>query len=263
MKVEYKGGEINYESYGSGRTIILLHGFLESSSMWNNYSTKLSKTKRVICIDLPGHGKSDNYGYVHSMEFMAECVKSVLDHLNIRKCLIVGHSMGGYVGLAFAELYPDYLKGLCLFFSTSREDSIAKKQSRDTAIKLVKENHKSFIRKAIPLLFRSKNRTLFKDEIKALKQDALQTSQQGVIAALQGMKIRPDRELIIKFCSCRVLFIAGKYDQVISLEAIKEQANASEKAELVIIDDVAHMGHIENKEKCYSKIKSFVNQCFS
>lgn len=263
LKVQYKSGNIHYNVQGSGRTVVLLHGFLESSSMWDEYATRLSKSKRVITIDLPGHGQSDCFGYVHTMDFMAECVKTVLDELKIRKCVLIGHSMGGYVGLAFADMYPDYLKGLCLFFSTSREDSETKKLGRDQAIRLVKENHKSFIRKAIPQLFRPKNRVVYKEDINRLKNEALKTPQQGIIAALLGMKNRPDREIVIRFCPYNVLFVAGKYDQVLPYQDLIEQAKQSERAEFMLMEEIAHMGFIEAKEECYKALKRFSIQCFS
>lgn len=243
--------------------MVLLHGFLESSVMWNDYVAELSKSKRVICIDLPGHGNSDCFGYVHSMELMAECIKAVLDELNIRKCVMVGHSMGGYAALAFADMYPDNLRGLCLFFSTTREDSPEKKKRRDQAIRLVKQNHKSFIRAAIPQLFRPKNRIVFKEEIKQLKQEALKTPQQGIIAALQGMKNREDREIVIRFCPYEVLFVIGKYDPVLPYEELLEQAQYSERAKAELIPDIGHMGFIEKKEECLKTLKRFANHCYT
>jgi len=99
--VDFKQGKIRYTDSGKGRVVVFLHGFLESLEMWRFYQN-LPNYIRKICIDLPGHGKSDNFGYVHSMELMAEGVRAVLKNEGIRKVVVVGHSMGGYVGLAFA-----------------------------------------------------------------------------------------------------------------------------------------------------------------
>jgi len=115
----YKNIQIRYTSTGKGRVVVLLHGFLENLNMWDTIVPKLAKKNRVITIDLLGYGKSENLGYIHTMEDQAQLVKAVLKHLRLRKYILIGHSMGGYISLAFAELFPHSLKGLCLLNSTS------------------------------------------------------------------------------------------------------------------------------------------------
>ncbi len=259
--LSYKQGQIRFRDQGSGPAVIFLHGFLESLDMWEEYTGRLSKAFRVISIDLPGHGQSDCLGYVHPMEVMAEAVKFVLDSLHLRRYIFIGHSMGGYVALAFADRYPDQMKGLCLFFSTARADTDQKKRDRARAIELVKENHRSFIRKAIPLLFRPKNRKLFHAELKALKAKALQTSKQGVIASLEGMKIRPNREVILRFAPCPIFILAGKHDSVIPLETLEPQMLLSENGTGMVIEDCGHMGFIEAKEDCFMALSRFLRSC--
>ena len=109
---DFKFGKIAFTVNGKGRAVVLLHGFLGSSQTWELMTEALSKNFKVICIDLPGHGQSECFGYTHSMELMAQSVKAVMDTLRLKKYVIIGHSMGGYTGLAFAELYPDFLRGL-------------------------------------------------------------------------------------------------------------------------------------------------------
>src|SRR5690606_33245485 len=95
-----------YEVKGEGRPLVLLHGYLENLKMWESIGKKLSEEYKLIRIDLPGHGRSRTYGETHTMEFMAEKAHEVLNHLGIEKSAMAGHSMGGYVTLAFAEKYP-------------------------------------------------------------------------------------------------------------------------------------------------------------
>jgi pimeloyl-ACP methyl ester carboxylesterase len=117
MNFLHKNTKVHYTSSGKGSVVVLLHGFLENSSMWNEITEVLSKKYRVICIDLLGHGKTESHGYIHTMEDQATMVKAVLNHLRLRKYVLVGHSMGGYVALGFANLYPNNTKGLCLLNS--------------------------------------------------------------------------------------------------------------------------------------------------
>ncbi len=253
--IAFKGGNAHYTVSGKGPAVVFLHGFLENSSMWEVYEERLNHRFKVLAIDLPGHGKTTCFGYVHSMELMAEMVLGVLKKEKLRKVSFVGHSMGGYVALAFAEAYPDMMKGLCLFFSTARADTKVKKEGRNKAISLVKRNAKSFVRHSIPLLFRPKNRILFRDEIKALKSEALRTSKQGIIAALEGMKIRDDREIVIKFAPYPVHFVIGEKDPIIPLDQIMEQLRDKPHISYKVIKGCGHMGHIEEREWCWEEIQ--------
>ena len=148
-KLIYKNTKISFTDQGKGTTIVLLHGFLENQTMWKAFVPELAKKYRVITINLLGHGQTECLGYVHSMEDQADMVHSVLHELKIKKAILVGHSMGGYVALAFAELYPDNMKGLVLLNSTSRADSDERKVNRDRAIVAVKQNYAAFVRMSI------------------------------------------------------------------------------------------------------------------
>jgi pimeloyl-ACP methyl ester carboxylesterase len=183
-------------------------------------------------------------------------IKSVLDHLKLRKYILIGHSMGGYVSLAFAELFPNNINGFCLMNSTALSDTGEKKKNRDRAVKAVKHNLKTFVRMAIPNLFSEKNRTLFIDEIKIITQEALQISKQGIIASLEGMKIRKDRTFLLNSTKFPILMIISKMDPVLDYNSLLAQVQKS-KAEFVELTD-GHMSHIENKEELISAIKKFV-----
>ncbi len=256
MILEYKGTPIFYSDEGKGTAVVLLHGFLENSTIWKQLIPQLSKKHRVICIDLLGHGNSGCLGYIHSMELMAEMVSTVLKHLKIRRSTLIGHSMGGYVALAFAEKYPDNVKGLCLANSTARADTPEKQNHRDRAIRAIKENHKTFIRMAISNLFRPKNRKQFSEAIKALKKEALKTPVQGIIAALEGMKIRADREALLHFGPYKKLMLIGKKDPVLNYEALLNQTQGTDT--IVVEFPDGHMSFIENADEFSKEILHFV-----
>lgn len=243
----YKNTKIAYAETGKGTAVVLLHGFLENSTMWNSYIEELSKKNRVVTIDLLGHGQTECIGYLHTMEDMADTVHCVLTELRIRKAIFVGHSMGGYVSLAFAELYPDSVKGIVLLNSTSRADSEERKLNRDRAIKAVKQSYTTFISMSIANLFSEENRELLTEEIEAVKLEALKTPLQGIVAALEGMKIRKDREVLLHFAPYPVLLILGKKDPVLNYEDNLEQIEGT-ATKLVTFPD-GHMSHIENRKQ--------------
>jgi pimeloyl-ACP methyl ester carboxylesterase len=254
----YKNTEISYSDTGKGTAVVLLHGFLENQTMWKDLALILSHKSRVITIDLLGHGATECFGYVHSMENNAEIVKAVLSQLRIRKAILIGHSMGGYVALAFAELYPKTIKGMVLLNSTSKEDSSERKHNRDRAIKAVKQNYVNFVRLSIANLFSENNRELLEKEIENVKLEALKTPLQGIVASLEGMKIRKDREFILHESEFPKLLILGKKDPVLNYENnLKQIENTSVK--LITFPD-GHMSHIENREELGKVLLGFLKE---
>ncbi|WP_316635818.1 alpha/beta hydrolase [uncultured Flavobacterium sp.] len=251
----YKNTKISYTDSGAGSAIVLLHGFLENKKMWQEYVTLFSEKHRVITIDLLGHGESDCLGYVHEMEDNANVVHEVLESLKIKKATILGHSMGGYVGLAFAELFPNNIQKLVLLNSTSKEDNPEKKLNRTRAIKAVKQNYINFVSLAIGNLFSENNRTRLADEIEKVKVEALKTPLQGIVASLEGMKIRKDREALLHKNLFPVLLILGKKDPVLNYDESISQIEDT-TAELVSFED-GHMSHIENKNELKTILLDF------
>lgn len=253
--ITHKGTQIFFSDTGKGTAVVLLHGFLENSTMWDYFIADFSKKYRIIAIDLLGHGNTEPLGYVHSMEDNADVVHAVLSELKIRKAVFVGHSMGGYVALAFAELYADNVKGMVLLNSTSRADSDERKANRDRAIKAVKQNYTNFVRLSIANLFSENNRERLAQEIEDVKIEALKTPLQGIVASLEGMKIRKDREVILHFAPYPILLVLGKNDPVLNYEESIEQIEGT-AVKLHTFPD-GHMSPIENRADLQKELLSF------
>ena len=226
--------------------------------MWNAFIPELSQKYRVITIDLLGHGETECLGYVHSMEDQADMVHAVLNELKIRKSVFIGHSMGGYVALTFAELYSDNVKGIVLQNSTSRADSDERKTNRDRAIKAVKQNYTNFVRLSITNLFSEDNRERLENEIENVKLEALKTPLQGIVAALEGMKIRKDREVLLHFAPYPIQLILGKKDGVLIYDENVDQIEGT-KVQLTTFPD-GHMSHIENETELKKVLIDFLKK---
>ncbi|MCF6139961.1 alpha/beta hydrolase [Flavobacterium sp. K77] len=254
-QILFKNTTISYTDTGKGTAIVLLHGFLENKSMWDFYVPELAQKNRVISIDLLGHGSTECLGYVHTMEDNADVVHAVLSELRIRKAIFVGHSMGGYVALAFAELYTDTIKGLVLLNSSARADSEERKKNRDRAIKAVKQSFVNFISLSIANLFSENNRERLATTIENVKKEALQTPLQGIVASLEGMKIRQDREVLLHLTPFPKLLILGEKDPVLNYDETKEQIENT--AVQVITFPDGHMSHLENQDELLAVLLSF------
>jgi len=222
----YKGARIHYEIHGEGNKVplVLLHGFLEDSEIWNPIVEELKKERQIICIDLPGHGKSDGIADVHTMQLMAEVVWQMRRILGIQKISIAGHSMGGYVSLEFLKNFPMLLKSIMLINSTPVEDTVEKKNIRERSIDLVGKNKKAFVSMAISNLYSEKSKIEFASEIERLKTRAVKMRAENIQAALNGMKVRPDYLEELKTFTGQKIIAAGKQDPILDINELESIA---------------------------------------
>ena len=257
----FKNTKISYTDSGKGPVVVLLHGFLENKHMWKEVIPIISKNKRVLALDLLGHGQSGCLGYIHSMEIMAEAVSAVLKSLRIRKITLIGHSMGGYVSLALAEKKPEMIRGLCLLNSTANSDHQQRKKLRERANKMVKKNFKNLVRMSFINLFSEESKAVFKKEISSALNEALKTSLQGYVACQEGMRIRSNRGSILKNNNFKKLYILGKKDPVLTIEETLQEANKTQSE--VIVLSGGHMSHIENSDELVRVLNTFIRRSLS
>lgn len=256
-----EGKSINYKLIGVGQTIVLLHGFMEDLNMWDTIALSLSKEYQVLLIDLPGHGKSDMLADVHTMDLMADLIHEILSFEKIEKSVLIGHSMGGYVTLAFADKYKNSLSGFGLFHSHSLADDEKAKRNRERTIKIIEDDKGAFIHQFIPSLYAPDNRERLKEEIDHQISLANKMNPKGITAALAGMKLRPMRLDVIVFSEVPILFILGKQDSRNPLEKVMAQAATANTAQINILGNSGHMGWQEETDKSISAIKGFMKLC--
>lgn len=255
--IEFQHKQIHYKVEGKGKTIVFLHGFLENLHIWDSIAESLSKDFQIVRIDLPGHGESENLAEVHSMDLMADCVFELLKLLNVTDCVLVGHSMGGYISMAFSRKYSEVLKGLVLFHSHAAADTEQGKINRSRTVEIIQKNHKDFITYFIPELFAEENRKMYSHEISILQKEARKMSKSGIIAALEGMKHRQDSLDVLKKAHFPVLFIIGKQDSRTPMEMMQHQIILPKISEILLLENVAHMGFIEAEKYSLQSLRGF------
>ena len=215
------------DSQQGERCVVLLHGYLESMFVWDDFVPLLYKRVRVVTLDLPGHGISEVRGECHSMEYLADVVRDALQALGIARCTLVGHSMGGYVALAFCERHPEMLDGLVLFSSTPNADTEEKRENRRRAIA-------------------------------DLTEQVYLTEDDGIVALLNGMIARPDRNEMLRRSPVRQLFVFGRKDEYIPAAVAEQLAAAHPQAQVVWLADSGHMGFLEEPEAAAEALLRFV-----
>ena len=259
--------DIHYQWHPSSNegvpTLVLLHGFLEEMSMWEPFLDSWNAHANLLRIDLPGHGKSKGNAGVHTMDLMAECIHDLLDHLGLQRVLLLGHSMGGYVGLSFVEHYPEYVQSLCLLCSSTSEDSAPRKVMRDKAAALVQRSKKAFVRSAIPQLFTPELRDAHRSAIEYTTARAMEMEEEGIVGAILGMKARHDFSRILYTGSGQSDFsvglIFGTTDELVPVEKPLEWKNAP-LVRFAYQSPGGHMAHITDQKGVLNAVVNWLGQ---
>ena len=255
MKLLYKDNEIFYTITGTGHTkipLVLLHGFLEDLTIWDEFIEGLGEERQIICIDLPGHGRSKDFSGSHSLHEMANIVAAVLEDIGVQQVSLAGHSMGGYVGLEFLDNFPMMVKEIMLINSTPSEDTVERKKIRDRSIDIVATNKDAFISMAISNLFSAESREVFKDEIDHFKQAAFRLNIENIQQTLKAMRDRKDHTATLKKFEGGKGFIAGEDDTLIEITDIQKLAIAT-NSNLTILEG-GHNSWMEMSEKLYKNM---------
>lgn len=247
------------DSEHGDKCIVLLHGYLESMLVWEDFVPLLYKSARVVTLDLPGHGISEVKGECHTMEYLAEVVRDALVTLGIERCTLVGHSMGGYVAAAFTELYGNMLDGVVLFSSTPNADTEQKAENRRREIELVRAGKKDLLARTAPSAgFAEQNRRRLSDYIDDLTEQVFITEEDGIVALLNGMIERKDRNEILRKSPVRQMFIFGKNDGYIPLEIAESLAQSHPQARTEYLEASGHMGFIEEPHRSATLLLDFI-----
>ena len=255
----YQTQNIQYSITGKGQTLVLLHGFGEDSRMWTDFLPAFD-AYQVLTIDLPGFGQSDLIAA--TIPVMAEAVKAVLDKEKIKKCTLIGHSMGGYVTLEFAKNHETRLLGFGLFHSHPYADTADKKKSRTKSIAFVeKHSVPIYLKQLMPLLFARNYAKTNAFVVDKMIYYGSQTSQAGIINGLQAMRDRADTTSVLKNTKVPVLFIVGKKDAAVSLENSLNQVHLPSISDIHILENVGHMGMFEAKKETIAAIHGFMEFC--
>lgn len=240
------------------KCVVLLHGYLESMLVWDEFIPHIYKKVRVVTLDLPGHGISAVLGEEHSMDFLADTVAAAMEALGIAHYTVVGHSMGGYVALALCARYPERLDGLVLLSSTPNPDTEEKAENRRREIALVKSGKKELLARVAPAAgFAAENRRRMQDAIADLTEQITVTEDEGIVALLNGMIGRADQNEMLQKSPVRQLFILGRKDEYITAEVAEAMVARHPQAAVVWLENSGHMGFLEEPQATAEALLNF------
>lgn len=250
--------QLSYNELGAGMPVILIHGFCETKAIWDDYAPTLALNYKVISIDLPGFGESELTTASCSIEYMAEEVAQLLHSLKISHCVMIGHSLGGYVTLAFAEKYPSMLLGMGMFHSTAYADKPEKQENRNKTMAYIKKfGVPEFINPFVPALFFHTSRKRLEAEIKKTIEIGLQTKLETILAVTVAMRDRIDRTHVLENLDIPVLYIIGKQDSAVPFELSMAQTEIPKHCIIQLLNHTGHMGMFERKKETLQMIDGF------
>ena len=255
----YNNVEISYRVIGDGKPVVLIHGFGEDGNVWHNQVEHLKNKFRLIVPDLPGSGKSGVPGTIWLMEDYAAMIAALLKSEKIDKCALIGHSMGGYITLAFAENYPDFLSSFGLVHSTAFADNDEKKSTRKKGIAFIREHGAfEFLKTSVPNLFsvhtRAEKPALIEQFINGLSN----FSPDALVSYYEAMMQRPDRSFVLKNTRVPVLFVLGEYDTAVPVNDGLKQCHLTEKSYIEVLLRSGHMGMFEEPGETNRILENFL-----
>ena len=253
---------IFYDERGEGTPVVLLHGYCETHWIWESLAEKLKLNHRVILIDLPGFGESILDQSHFELSDIASKIHELLVRINVDKHVLIGHSLGGYIALAYARLFPDSVTGLGLFHSSVFEDSPEKKENRTKLIDFIHiHGVKPFIKTFIPSLFSAQNIDRLGNIIGELRQAAENIKAESVIAYARAMRDRASSEDFLSTFDKPVMFIIGEDDGSVPLEKSMMQVCLPVQCHFLRLPSTGHMGMFEQPEKTEGFVEGFVKYC--
>jgi pimeloyl-ACP methyl ester carboxylesterase len=251
---------LSYRNGGSGEAVVLVHGFAEDGNIWNGIEQHLEQEFNVIVPDHVGSGKSKGNTAGITMEKMADDIKAILDRENIGSCTMIGHSMGGYVTLAFAEKYPEKLSRFGLFHSSAFADSDEKKENRRKNIDFIKKHGTAkYLEQSVPKLFSPLTNEKNKALVTSIIDRYSNFSPDSLVHYSEAMIMRPDRTDILKNFDKPILFILGEFDSNIPLEQGLEQCKMPGNSYIYICTLSGHMGMLEEPAFSLESIRYFLS----
>lgn len=256
-----QNAQLQWFEQGTGTALVLLHGFTESHRCWLPAMETLAKQFRVLAPDLPGSGGSSLLANgTADLAATADLLFSWLSALQIEKCVVVGHSMGGYVALEMLAKAPERLQGIGLFHSHPYGDDESKKLNRDRTIELIeKRGSKDFLHGFIPNLFAPEKRQSLAQTIDLLEKQAAEQSVAAYVAQTRAMRDRLPRLDLLKAHRLPKLVVLGRHDPILPAESGLAFAVQLNNCQLELLETAGHMGMYESPTQTAEILAEFCN----
>jgi 3-oxoadipate enol-lactonase len=263
MKVPLNNSSINYLDHNPSHAlpIILIHGFPFSLEMWEPQVTPISKISRLITYDIRGHGASSPGDGQYTIELFVDDLIALMTHLSLRKAILCGLSMGGYIALRAYERHPDKISGLILCDTKSEPDTNEARIKRASSIKAIKDfGIAEFADEFIKTIFWEKTFENKPELVRMVKQIICKNTPLGICGALLALASRTDTTQSMGFINVPTCIIVGEYDRLISLSNAQAMHKSIIGSELHVIPESGHLSNLENDEEFNKRLIDFIKK---
>ena len=255
------GINLAFDDTGSGRPVILLHGYPFNRTLWDGQVSALQDSFRVITPDLRGFGESETSDQPATMARMAEDLARLMDALDIPSAIIGGLSMGGYVVLSFYKQFPKRVDALILADTRPQADTEEGKQLRvKQREQILREGMAETTHSMLPKLLTSESIGTRADLVKRIQDMMLGTTPAGAAAALMGMATREDQTDLLRQISVPTLIVVGREDPITPLQDSQSMHKRIAGSQLVILEDASHVSNLEQAKSFNAVLKSFLDE---
>ncbi len=253
--------EIAYEDVGCGPAIVLIHGYPFNRSLWADQVTALADRYRVLTLDLRGHGETEASAGTSTMKLMAQDISALMDELRIDRAVVGGLSMGGYVALAFYQLFPRRVEKLLLADTRAQADTKEAKVTRAEQVEqILAEGMAGIVNAMLPKLLSPETVSKRPDIVKRLREMMMHTNPEGAAAALRGMAEREDQTERLSQVNVPTLIVVGKEDPITPVADSEKMHDGIAGSQLVVIENASHVSNIEQPEQFNRALQEFLSR---
>jgi len=253
--------EIAYEDVGCGSAIVLIHGYPFNRSLWADQVTALVDRYRVLTLDLRGHGETEASAGTSTMKLMAQDVSALMDELRIDRAVVGGLSMGGYVALAFYQLFPHRVEKLLLADTRAQADTKEAKVTRAEQVEqILAEGMAGIVNAMLPKLLSPETVSKRPEIVKRLREMMMHTNPEGAAAALRGMAEREDQTERLSQVNVPTLIVVGKEDPITPVADSEKMHDGIAGSQLVVIENASHVSNIEQPEQFNRALQEFLSR---
>ena len=253
--------EIAYDDTGSGPAVVLVHGYPFNRSLWTEQVSALADRYRVVALDLRGHGESEASTGASTMKLMAQDIAALMDELQIDRAVIGGLSMGGYVTLAFYQLFPERVEKLLLADTRAQADTDEAKATRaDQVQQILADGMTGIVNAMLPKLLSPETVSKQPEIVKRVRDMMMHTTPEGAVGALRGMAEREDQTARLTQINVPTLIVVGKEDPITPVADSEKMHERIAGSQLVVIENASHVSNIEQPQQFNRALKDFLSR---
>lgn len=258
-EIQFNNSTIKYYRHGQGDTcLFFIHGFAEDHTVWDNQLNHFKNDHNIILVDLPGCGASEALHEEISMKLLADLINDIVEKENVKKFVILGHSMGGYIALQYLSIYPEKVSALGLLHSSAYADDAEKLEKRKQAITVIEKKGKdTYLNTTYRSLLHGEDH--INKYLSLLEKMGEKIKAKVLVAYIKAMMAREDHSALLQKVDIPFCFIIGKHDGAIPFEVSMRQTHIANSTYIKVLESTGHVGMLEEEDAFNRELGEFLH----